>query len=258
MQTSPNGTSWTNSGGQLPSGTETATLPVAAFYRVLAQNVTGSSASATVTLANPVAPTPVTVTRINATQATLAWTDASNNETSFQVQTSINNGTTWTNTNAAIARTGAQITNVGGPPLTATLVVDASTNSLYRVLAKNGVGSSPSASVRLNNTVAPDAPGAPTVNCVRVGLTANANCTVTWTDLSNNNTSFQVQRANNSLFNLPVGNPGLLTANSVTTTFTTLSRTTSWYFRVRAVNNSGSPYSGWVTATPTPSPQPIN
>ena len=258
VQTSPDGTSWTNSGGQLQPGTETATLPVAAFYRVLAQNVTGSSASATVTLANPVAPTPVTVTRINATQATLAWTDASNNETSFQVQTSINNGTTWTNTNAAIARTGAQITNVGGPPLTATLVVNASTNSLYRVLAKNGVGSSPSASVRLNNTVAPDAPGAPTVNCVRVGLTANANCTVTWTDLSNNNTSFQVQRANNSLFNLPVGNPGLLTANSVTTTFTTLSRTTSWYFRVRAVNNSGSPYSGWVTATPTPFPQPIN
>ncbi len=232
------------------------------LYRVLAQNVTGSTVSVDVSLAKTVAPIGVSVTRTDATHATLAWTDASNNETSFQVQTSINNGTTWTNTNAAIARSGV-LPNSVGEGLTSTLGVTASTNSLYRVLANNGAGSSPSGSVRLNNTVAPDAPGpvapdAPTVNCVRVGLTGYANCTVTWTDLSNNNTSFQVQRANNPGFSLAVNNTPALTANAVTTTFTNLSRTLPWYFRVRAVNNSGSPYSGWVTAKPSPYPLPIN
>ncbi len=261
VQTSTNGTSWTNSGLLLPAGTETVPLPVAAFYRVLAQNVTGSSASATVTLANPVAPTPVTVTRVNATQATLAWTDASNNETFFQVQTSTNNGVTWTNTNAAIARTGTQIANVGGPPLTATLVVSASTNSLYRVLAKNG-SDAPSVSVGLNNTVAPNAPGpllpdTPTVNCVKVS-SLYATCTVTWTDLSNNNTSFQVQKANVADFTGATFNPVSPSANAVTSTFTTLSPTKPWYFRVRAVNNSRTPYSDWVTALPAPFPVPIN
>ena len=243
--------------GEVLSQTVPVCNPACNYLRVLAQNVTGSSASAILSLAIPLAPTQVTVTRMNATQATIAWTDASTNETSFQVQTSINNGTTWTDTNAAIARTPAQSIDTG-ESLTSALVVNADTNSLYRVLAKNGAGSTPSESVRLNNTVAPDAPGAPVVSCARVNASSSyATCTVTWTDLSNSNTSFQVQRADNVNFNFPMNNPGVLGANSVTTTFTYLLRTNNWYFRVRAINNSGM-YSNWVIGQPSPFPAPIN
>lgn len=262
LQTSPTGNDpWSNSGGLLPPGTQSAPLPPQPrpnFYRVLAVNVTGTTASEVVGLITPpVAPTPVTVARNNSFQATLAWTDASNNETSFQVQTSINNGLTWSNTNAAIGRTAAQTTAVGDS-LTSTLAVNDRTNSLYRVVATNANGSSPSISVGLDNTVAPADPGAPTVNCVRTGTSSFASCTVTWTDLSNNNSSFQVQRANNPGFTSPVNNSGILGGNALTTTFTWLSRTSNWYFRVRAVNNSISRYSNWVVAQPSPFPQPIN
>src|SRR5262249_11814016 len=70
-----------------------------------------------------------------------------------------------------------------------------------------------------------------------------------WTDNSNNETGFEVDRASNSSFT-----SGLVTANSganVTTySATGLARGSTYYFRVRAFNNSGnSAFSNTATAT---------
>jgi predicted phage tail protein len=79
--------------------------------------------------------------------------------------------------------------------------------------------------------------------------TNNDRVTLTWTDNANNETGFTVQRATNAAFTA-----GLTTSNVAanTTTFTTgnLPRNTSFYFRVQAVNATGT--SAWVNATPFP------
>ena len=67
--------------------------------------------------------------------------------------------------------------------------------------------------------------------------------TLTWVDNSNNETGFEIQRATN--LNFTAG----LTTNTVganTTTFNTgnVPRNTTFYFRVRAVNEAGA--SAWT------------
>lgn len=207
------------------------------------------SGTGSAVVAGPAAPTNVSIVRTNATRATFAWTDASTNETSFQRQVSTNGGGTWTNLGGVITRTAAQATATG-QTLTRTVTVNANTNALYRVLATNASGSTPSASVGLNNTVAPAAPSGVAVGCVRNGGTDR--CTVTWTDNANNNTGFRIQRATNAGFTT-----GLVTttvgANATTFSVANLARNTNLYFRVLAYNNDPqTPTSAYVNAAPSP------
>ena len=142
-------------------------------YSLTSSNVWGTSTASTVTVTTsaaapvplppvapvgPLAPTGVSIQRISATAATLAWIDASTNETSFQVQTSTDMGTTWANVAvpaATIARTGANTTSTGGA-LTYAATVANTTNAQYRVNAINAAGVLTStAGVTLNDTVAP-------------------------------------------------------------------------------------------------------
>ena len=72
--------------------------------------------------------------------------------------------------------------------------------------------------------------------------------TLVWTDNSNNETAFKIQRATNSTFTA-----GLVeaTVNTNVVTFSqTVSRGVNYYYRVLAENPFGS--SAWVNATPFP------
>jgi predicted phage tail protein len=156
----------------------------------------------------------------------------------------LTNGT-WTNLGGAVsARAGT------GTVLTRTVTVNANTNASYRVLAINDTGSTASAVVTLNNTVAPAAPGNVAVSC-RVQNANNARCTVTWTDNSNNNTGFRIQRASNANFTGATNYSAA--ANAVTFTTPNIPRNTVFYFRVRAFNNDPqTPESAYVVAVGSP------
>ncbi len=197
----------------------------------------------------PAAPTNVSIVRLNTGTATLAWTDASTNETSFQMQSSTNGGATWTNLGASITR-GAAASAATGAILTRNVAVSAATNALYRVLATNAGGSTPSASVSLNNTVAPAAPSnVRVVSCTPDGTVAS--CNLTWIDNSNNNTGFRIQRATNANFTGATTNT--VGANATTFSVGNLARGVSLYFRVQAYNNDPqTPTSAYVNATPFP------
>jgi phosphodiesterase/alkaline phosphatase D-like protein len=88
--------------------------------------------------------------------------------------------------------------------------------------------------------VAPSNLGAPSVAATSVRLT--------WTDNSNNELSFAVERSTSSNFANPVR---LVTLNANTTTFTdapVVARTT-YYYRVIATNAAGSSASGVIRVT---------
>jgi titin len=93
----------------------------------------------------------------------------------------------------------------------------------------------------------PVAPAAPS-NLVAASVTSTS-VTLRWNDNSNNETGFVVERCSGSSRKLSctaVGTPG---ANVTTFTNTGLSPATSYQYRVKAVNSTGSSaYSNMVTA----------
>ncbi len=208
-----------------------------------------NTVSVTTTAAGVIAtPNNVSIQRTSATAATLSWIDMSNNEKSFQVQTSTNGGTTWANLGAVMNRTAAQATATGGV-LTSTIAVTNTTNALYRVNVTSTANATvSSASVSLNDTVVPSVPTALsaikapiTVLGFRVGTTVTLN----WTDTANNNATYTLQRSTNNgttWTNVSTN----LAGNATTTTqsFMNLTVTTNLY-RIQAVNPNPVGASAW-------------
>jgi hypothetical protein len=77
----------------------------------------------------------------------------------------------------------------------------------------------------------------------------NGRVSVNWTDNSDNEAGFRIQRANNNLFT-----SGLATStigqNVIVFNTGNLPRATDFYFRVQAYNAAGN--SAWVNAVPFP------
>ena len=216
------------------------------YYRVLASNTVGStvpgyptltadsvySNTATVGTAGtpPAAPSNLTATILSATQIRLNWTDNANNETGFviqhngvQIATVGTNTNTYTNTNAVLGQTYT-----------------------YGVAAVNALGTSAFATVTIT-IAAPAAPSNVVATAVRGGILTDT-ITLKWTDNSNNETSFTIQRATNTAFTAGLNTS--TTAANVTTLQQTTGRVNNFYYRVRANNAAGS--SAWVNATPFP------
>lgn len=204
------------------------------------------SGTGVVVVQPPTAPTNVSIVRTNNTQATLTWTDASTNETTFQRQVSTDGGTNWADLGAVISATDSAGT---GQVFNRIVTVNRNTNALYRVVATNSGGSTPSASVLLDNTVAPLAPSdVRVVNCTADGN--RGRCNLAWTDNSNNNTRFRIQWGTNP--NFTGATTSTVAANHTTYSVGNLALTT-WYFRVQAYNNDlQTPNSAYVNATPYP------
>ena len=195
----------------------------------------------------------------NNRRVVLTWADNAPNETGFTIQRA--NNVSFT--------TGLATFTAGANVNTFTQTVGNTNQTFYyRVLAANTVGDTtvyPAPAVGFPNLTLnsgytniaayplnapltpPAAPSNVSATAARVGN--NARVTVTWTDNSDNESGFLIQRATNAAFTSGLAT-GTVGAN--TTTFTTgnLPRATDYFFRVRAFNSADP--SAWVNAAPFP------
>jgi hypothetical protein len=222
-------------------------------YRVAALNPVGASAYTTPVdifvpmVVIPAAPSNLTAVLQAGPQVALTWVDNADNETGFVIQRStdgINFSTIGTS--GVSAGTGAKVAIVDATVMPSFSDVTYS----YRVAATNSAGNSTYSNTA--SAVVPALPAAPS-NLIAVnGPDKNKARSVilVWSDNSNNETGFTIQRATNALFTqgLTTTNVG---ANVTTLTQTNLTLNTQYWYRIRA-NNGTFIFTTWVNATPFP------
>ena len=215
-------------------------------YRVAAFNTAGSSPYSNITSVitpagaptPPAAPTMLTTTANSTSQITLNWVDNSNNETGFNVERQ--NGASWT----LVTTTAAHATSYADTGLTP------NTAYTYRVSAVNAAGTSAPTNTSTATTqqvVLPTPPAAPTL--LTTTPNSQSQITLNWTDNSNNETGFNIERQNGA------GWTPVITVGAGVTTYadTGLAANTAYTYRVNAVNAAGpSAYTNTSTATTLP------
>ncbi|MEO6807853.1 MAG: fibronectin type III domain-containing protein [Isosphaeraceae bacterium] len=172
----------------------------------------------------------------------MAWTDNSDDETGFTIERSPNGSSGWTQ----IASPIANATSYNDTGLTA------GTAYFYRIKATNGVGSStPTATATATTYAAPTVPAAPSDLGATVVSSSQVN--LTWTDNSDNETGFILEQSpNGSSGWTQIASPA---ANANSYNATGLIAETLYFYRIKAVNDTGSSaYSTTATATTTKAP----
>jgi fibronectin type 3 domain-containing protein len=212
-------------------------------YRVRATNSIGNSAyTNTASAVGPAAPTPpaapsaLTATAASSTQINLSWSDNSGNESGFKVERSTD-GVNFTQ----VTVTGANVTTYTNTGLTA------STTYTYRVRATNAGGDSAFTAAASATTDAPPAtaPAAPSALSA-TALAANS-ISLSWTDNSNNETTFRIDRR---VVGGTFAQVTTVPANVTTWTDTSLNASTQYQYRVRAQNSVGnSTFTATASAT---------
>jgi FtsP/CotA-like multicopper oxidase with cupredoxin domain len=198
----------------------------------------------------PTAPTNLTATLQTGPQVSLTWMDNATNETGFVVERCSFVAPATTCSNFAQIATPGPRNNTGNVTYVDTTVAFGN-SYLYRVAAVNSASVPPYTYVTLANAViVPAIPPAPTSFTVSA-VKANGNNYTAMLDWASsvNPTSFTIQRATNATFTT-----GLTTstvAGNLRTTTQTVTRNTTYYYRIRANNNVGGS-SAWVNALPFP------
>lgn len=217
------------------------------YYRVRAIDgtyySTYTSEATTTTLAVPAAPTGLSTSPASSTSINLTWTDASSNETGFQIERSLTTGTGF----SVITSTAANVTSFTDTGLSS------GTTYYYRMRAMNGSATFSTYTTESSTTtlVVPNVP---------TGLTASgatsSSITLNWTDASNNETGFQIERSLTTASGFSLVTTTAF--NVVTYTDASLTAGTTYYYRVRAINGSStfSGYSNEANATPLTPPSP--
>ena len=182
-------------------------------------------------------PSGLTATSVNTTRIDLSWVDNASNETGYQVQRS-SNGTTWS-------------TIAGTLPANSTTYSDASaapgSTYYYRVRAFNDSTNSDYS----NQATATTVPVAPS-NLVG-NATSSTRVSLTWGNVSGE-TGYRVERSLDGSTWSQIGTTGL---NVTSYADTTVSPSTTYQYRVEAVNAGGtSDPSNVVTVTTPGTPQP--
>lgn len=218
------------------------------YFRIRAFNSDGESSysslvSATTSAAIPNGPSGLTATPASISSVNLSWVDNSSNETGFEIERGDSLLGPFFYYSAAANATAAVITGL-----------NSGTTYFFRVRAKNGtVNSDFTASASATTNV--DVPSAPS-SLVASSASATA-ISLSWTDNSNNETGFDFERSNSSNGPFSLFTTGA--AGSIAYTMPGLSPSTTYYFRVRAVNaNGASSYSNVASATTSATPlQPL-
>jgi hypothetical protein len=220
-------------------------------FRVRASNDAGSSSysntASTTTQASappppppaptPAAPSALTAQAASSTTINLAWQDNSTNETSFRVEQVVNGAFQ----EVQVLTTGTTRVQITG--------LAPSTSYSFRVRAANSSGFSgySNTAVAFTQGSTPPPSGVP---ATPKGLSARAVSSsaiqLTWTDASNNETAFRVEKLNGTIWQ-EVQVPG---ANTTTAQIGGLNAGTGYSFRVRASNATGySAYSNVAGTT---------
>ena len=193
----------------------------------------------------PAAPTSLTVTLQTGPQILVTWQDNARNESGFAVERADNGGPF-----VAIAAPGPR-NGTGSVSYTDTTVMAGNTYD-YRVMAINGAGSSAySNTAGMTVPAAPAAPSGLTATASRVGNGNNDRITLNWTDNSDNETGFSIQRSTSQSFTT---NLVTSTVGANVTTFQTgnVPRNMTYWFRVQSVGAAGA--SAWSDAVSVTTP----
>ncbi|MCY3714372.1 MAG: fibronectin type III domain-containing protein [Gemmatimonadetes bacterium] len=218
-------------------------------YRVYAFNEAGDSdysnqASATTRPTRPAAPFSLTATAQSSSRILLGWKDASHNEAGFKIERKLTTAADSTYSEIGTAGTNAETYTDSG--------LSASTGYTYRVRAHNTAGNSDYSGEASATTQAPSPPPA-TPSGLSATATSSSQIDLTWTDESDNEDGFKVERKLSTESDADFSQIGMTVANDTTYTDSGLSPSTTYVYRVRAFNDSGdSGYSGTDLAT-TPS-----
>jgi len=205
-------------------------------YRVAAVKLvvfSGYSNIAAVVVPTPPAdPTLLTATLEVGPQVKLDWVDNATDETGYVVERADNGGAF------------AVLTTLPANTITYTdTTVIAGGNYEYRVAAVNGV--IPSGYSNTAAVAVPTLPADPTL--LTATLEAGPQVKLDWVDNATNETGYVVERSLDGLVFAPLTT---LPADTITYTDATVVAATSYYYRVAAVNPSGS--SAWANALPAP------
>ena len=181
----------------------------------------------------PAAPTSVSATAVSSSQINLTWTDNASNESGFQIERS-----TDASTFTEIDVVTSNITTYADTSLSA------ATQYWYRVRAYNATGPSafagPASATTMSAPPPSQPPSAPT------GLIAtrrSGQITLTWTDSSNNETGFSIERSPDGQAFSQIAT----VAQNVSTYVDTSPGSTKFvFYRVRAFNLDV--YSAYTTA----------
>jgi FtsP/CotA-like multicopper oxidase with cupredoxin domain len=216
-----------------------------AVAKLAAQSNTVSASTPAAPVVN--APTSVAVQRTGTNAATVNWAYTASGSTaglSFTVETSANNGSTWT----------AVSSNIGIATRQANATVSNTTNALYRVSVVRTTGAgrnavttiiASSASASLNDTVAPAAATVTTLTKAAVnnrGVRTGTAVTVNWTDNANNNASYTVQFSTNGTTwtNVSTGLAGNITTATHNINGYTPATVVNYTYRVLAINSANA------------------
>ncbi|MFM2056703.1 MAG: hypothetical protein RLY71_1088 [Pseudomonadota bacterium] len=226
-------------------------------YQIVAANLAGgtpSDAIGVTTPGIPSAPTTLTGVATSGNTVALSWVDASNSETSFVVQSSTNNGTTWSASTSVASVTGAAT----GDTVTFNYPVVNANNYLFRVASVNQYGQS---ATYATSAVVPVFFAAAAPSAVSA-TAANQTVTINWTDNAIDETSFVVEGALNGGAFAQVGTVAR-TGTATTGTGGAVSfvynnaAVGSWTFRVRAIGPGGASVNVDAAAAVTTTAAPI-
>ena len=210
------------------------------WYRVRAKNTTVNSAYSNVAEAttldvSPVSPTDLTATPVSGNQINLTWKDLSANENGFELQRSVD-GTSFVKIIDLPANTTAY-QNTGLLP---------ATKYWFRLRAANTVVTSVFSNIASATTsdIVPLAPSALTAVAV-----SSEQVNLSWTDLSSNETGFQIQRSSDGISFVKVAD---VAANVTTYENKGLSPVSKYYYRVFAFNTIGNSLFSNIAQITTP------
>ena len=180
----------------------------------------------------PAAPTSLTATAVSSSRINLTWTDHASNESGFRIERSTD------------AATFTQIGEVTSNVTTyANTSLSAATQYWYRVRAYNATGPSAFAGPASATTMPAPPSQPPSAPTGLVAARQSGRITLTWTDSSNNETGFSIER---SLDGQAFSQIGTVAQNVSTYVDTSPGSTKFVFYRVRAFNAAGN--SAYTTA----------